>query len=73
VPRIGEEGRVTVTQLEPYVDKRAIAEHYSCGVRTVEEWLRQGAPSALIAGRRKFRLSVLDPWLRRASLIDEDE
>lgn len=65
---------MNVTQLhEPYLDKRGVAEHYSCGVRTVEDWLRQGAPSALIGGRRKFRLSKLDPWLRRAGLIEEDE
>jgi transposase len=63
----------TVVQFEPYLDKREIAEHYGCSVRTVNEWLRRGAPSAMIAGRRKFRLGKLDPWLRRAGVIEEDE
>lgn len=64
---------MSVTQLERYLDKRAVAEHYSVGIRKVEDWLQMGAPSALIGGRRKFRLSKLDPWLRRAGEIEEDE
>ena len=63
---------MTISQLEPYLDKRELAAHYGVGVRTVERWLQEGMHSAKIVGKRKFRLSVVDPWLRRAGYIEED-
>lgn len=61
---------MSVTQLEPWVDKRAVAEFFGCGVRWVEMRVAEGMPSALIAGRRKFRVSEVEPWLERAGYIE---
>lgn len=63
---------MTVTALEPWVDKRGLASHLGCGIRWVEERLRDGMPSAMIAGKRKFRVSEVEPWLERAGHIRRD-
>jgi hypothetical protein len=63
---------VSVTALEPWVDKRGLAEHFGCGVRWIEARLREGMPSAMIAGKRKFRVSEVEPWLERAGYIERD-
>ena len=63
---------MSVTALEPWLDKRGLAEHLGCGVRWVEARLAEGMPSAMIAGRRKFRASEVEPWLERAGHIRRD-
>jgi hypothetical protein len=45
------------------------AEHLRCSVRWIEYKIREGLPSELIAGRRKFRPSIADEWLRREGYI----
>lgn len=60
---------MTVTALEPWLDKPALAEHLGCGVRWIEARLSEGMPSAMIAGRRKFKASEVEPWLERAGHI----
>ena len=57
---------MTVVALEKWLDKRGLAEHYSCGVRWIEQRVAEGMPSEMIAGKRKFRVSETDPWLERA-------
>jgi len=57
---------VTVTQLEPWIVKSEIAEFFGVSVRTIEYWTAQGMPSAIIAGRRKYRPSECEPWIERA-------
>lgn len=54
------------TALERWVDKRGLAAHLGCSVRWIEERLADGMPSAMIAGRRKFRISEAEAWLERA-------
>jgi hypothetical protein len=63
---------MSVTALEPWFTKRQIAEHFGCSVRWIEDRLRDGLPSAMIAGRRKFKASECEDWLRRAGYIEED-
>lgn len=60
---------MAVATLEPWLDKPGIAEHLGCSVRWVELRVAEGMPSALIAGRRKFRASEVEPWLERAGHI----
>jgi hypothetical protein len=54
---------VSVAHIEPWLDKRAIAARYACSERWIEYREREGMPSYLIAGRRKYRASECDAWL----------
>jgi hypothetical protein len=55
-----------VVQLERWLDKRGLADHLGCGIRWIEMRVVEGMPSAMIAGRRKFRASEVEEWLERA-------
>lgn len=57
---------MSVVHLEPWLDKRGIADHLGCGIRWIEMRVAEGMPSATIAGRRKFRASEVEEWLERA-------
>jgi hypothetical protein len=48
---------------EPWLDKVAVARHYSVCVRTVEKWIQKGLPMPIHEGKRKGQLSKLQPWL----------
>lgn len=54
---------MTVAFLEPWLDKRHLAEHLDCSIRWIEGRMDQGMPHAVIAGRVKFRPSEVEPWL----------
>lgn len=58
-----------VVQLEPWRNKRELAAFFGCSVRWIESRLAEGMPSAMIAGRRKFRASECEEWLERAGQI----
>jgi hypothetical protein len=60
---------VTVAHLEERLTKAEYAARLCCSVRWLEYRLAEGLPSELIAGRRKFRPSVADEWLRREGHI----
>ena len=49
---------------EPYLTKRQIADHYRMSTRWVELRVREGAPSELIGGRRRFKISAFDQWIQ---------
>jgi hypothetical protein len=49
--------------LEPWLDKRALAEHLACSVRSIQTVLAEGCPHAVVFGRVKFRVSEVEPWL----------
>jgi hypothetical protein len=56
--------------VEPWLDKRGLAEHLSCSVRSIQTALAEGMPHATIFGRVKFRVSEVEPWLEaRGHLI----
>ena len=62
---------MTVTALsEPWLDRKKLADHYSCSVRSIELAVSEGMPSALVFGRRKFRLSEVEPWLTEHGYIE---
>jgi hypothetical protein len=50
---------------EPWLDKRGLAAHLACSVRSVEGAMAEGLPYAVIFGRAKFRASEAETWLER--------
>jgi hypothetical protein len=54
-----------VVELERWLTKQELAHHLGCGVRFIEYRMTEGMPSALIAGRVKFRVSEVEPWLEQ--------
>lgn len=48
---------------EPWRSKKWIASHYGFSVRWVELRIAEGAPSELIRGRRRLKLSAFADWL----------
>lgn len=60
---------MVATKAEPWVDKAGLAKHLACGIRWIELRTREGMPSALIAGRRKYKVSEVEAWLERAGYI----
>ncbi len=48
---------------EPYLRKRDLARHYGYSPRWVELRMREGLPSRLIGGERRYLLSQTDAWL----------
>jgi hypothetical protein len=61
---------VTLTHLEPWLSKEELATHLGCGKRWIEMRVVEGMPSALIARKRKFRASEVEPWLERRGHIE---
>lgn len=55
----------------PWLDKPALADHFSCSIRWVEQRMEDGMPHAHIAGRAKFRLAVVTEWLTENDHIDQ--
>ena len=55
--------QVTIITLERWLDKRGLAEHLSCSVRSIQTGLAEGMPHAVIFGRVKFQVSEVEPWL----------
>jgi len=48
---------------EPWVSKRQVAGYFGYSTRWVELRVREGMPSQMIGGHRKFRLSECEVWL----------
>jgi hypothetical protein len=61
---------VTVPALEPWLDKRGLAAHLACSVRSIELAAAAGMPHAVIFGRVKFRASEVEPWLERSGQLE---
>jgi hypothetical protein len=47
------------TGFEPWVTKRELARHLRCSTRWIELRQREGLPSILLGGRRRYRISVI--------------
>lgn len=52
-----------VAGYEPWLDKRGLARHLVCSVRWIEARMEEGLPHVHIAGRAKFHISEVEPWL----------
>lgn len=55
----------TVTQLEGWMTLAELADHLTVSERWIKYRLKEEMPSALIAGRRKFKASEVEKWLER--------
>lgn len=65
---------MTLTQVqvgERLLDKRGLKEHFACSVRWIERRMEEGMPHLHMAGRAKFRLSEVVPWLYEHGHVDE--
>jgi hypothetical protein len=58
-----------VTPLEPWLSKKQLAAHLGCGVRWLEYQCAAGLPHTIIAGRVKFKASIVEPWLEARGLL----
>ena len=56
--------------LEPWLDKRQLAQHLSCSTRSIEHAVVAGMPHAIIFGRVKFRASETEAWLEQTGRLD---
>ena len=57
---------------EPWLDKKKLADWYSCSVRSIETALYEGMPHAIVFGRPKFQVSKVEPWLaQHGHLVDD--
>jgi hypothetical protein len=61
----------TVGRFEPWLDKRGIARHLACSIRWIERRMEEGLPHRHIAGRAKFRVSEVEPWLEAHGHIEQ--
>lgn len=59
-----------IVHLEPWLGKAALAKHLDCGVRWIELRQAEGMPHAIIAGRIKYRVSEVEPWLEARGYIE---
>ena len=53
---------------ERWLDKRGLAAHLACSVRSIETALTEGMPHAVIFGRVKFQASEVEAWLEQAGI-----
>jgi hypothetical protein len=60
-----------VGHLEPWLDKRGLAAHLGCSVSWVEKRAASGMPHTVIAGRVKFKVSAVEPWLEARGHLEE--
>ncbi|HEY3946631.1 MAG TPA: hypothetical protein VGL78_15490 [Solirubrobacteraceae bacterium] len=61
---------MSARQHEPWLDKRGLAEHFACSVRSIELAMSQGMPHALIFGRPKARASEVEVWLAERGQLE---
>jgi hypothetical protein len=59
-----------MAQLAPWLDKRGLAEHLACSVRSIENAVAQGMPHAVIFGRVKFQIPEVEAWLADAGYLE---
>lgn len=55
--------------MDSWLDKRGLAAHLACSVRSVENALADGMPHAIIFGRVKFRAQDVEAWLEHTGRL----
>lgn len=53
-----------------WLDKRGLAEHLSCSVRSIENGVAEGMPHAVIFGRVKFQIPEVEAWLEQTGRLE---
>lgn len=78
-PAVRSVSQIAVTDLdldrlldrqERWRDKHGIAEHFSCGVRWIEDRMAEGMPHTYIAGKAKFKVGRCESWLDAHGFIE---
>ena len=54
----------------PWLDKRGLAEHLACSVRSIEFAVADGMPHAVIFGRVKFQVPEVEAWLEQTGRLE---
>ncbi|HMJ02278.1 MAG TPA: hypothetical protein VK506_05015 [Conexibacter sp.] len=57
------DAREEFVKLEPWLDKAGLCAYLACSEKWIELRMTEGMPHARIAGRIKFRVSEVEPWL----------
>lgn len=60
-----------LARLEPWLTKRQLAEYLAVSTRWIDDRRAQGMPHRAIAGANKFRISEVEPWLRKHGFLEE--
>ena len=61
------------TQLEHWMTLQEIAAFFKSSPRWIEYRMKDGMPSAMVAGRRKFRASECEDWLEKEGFLTRDD
>lgn len=56
---------------DPWIGKAQFARHLGMSTRWVEQRMREGMPSRMLAGRRQFKVSACEDWLRERGILVE--
>jgi hypothetical protein len=69
-----------VATLERWLDKHGISEHFACSERWILSRLEESKdkagnpvppmPCSMIAGKLKFKVSLVEPWLEEHGFIE---
>jgi len=51
--------------MSPWLDKRGLAQHLACSVRSIDNAIADGLPHAVIFGRVKFQAADVEQWLEQ--------
>lgn len=68
-----------IASMEKWLGKAKIAAQFDCSIRWIERRMEEGLPHTHIAGRAKFRVSEVEPWLwehghiERRGALDQGE
>jgi hypothetical protein len=52
-----------------WLDKRGLAQHLACSVRSIELAIADGMPHAIIFGRAKFQAGDVERWLEQTGRL----
>jgi phage terminase Nu1 subunit (DNA packaging protein) len=50
---------------EPWTDERNVAGYFGVDPRTIRRWRKNGMPSEIFGGVRRYRLSECQDWHRK--------
>lgn len=55
--------------MSAWLDKRGLAEHLACSIRSIETAVADGMPHAVIFGRVKFQVPDVEAWLEHTGRL----
>lgn len=62
--------QIVVLERPRYLDKDGLARELSCSKRWIERRMEEGMPHRHLAGRAKFRMEEVEPWLEQHGHIE---